>query len=93
LPDITTKQPLKTYSDGKHTLFLVDDVAPFGGGDFVRYKYVLAAFDGTHNLPVCFITLESSALASDALCVFESNGSHLYFGSLLSTNLMHDFLS
>jgi hypothetical protein len=93
LPDITTREPLKVYTDGRHTLFLVDDVAPLGGGDFVKYKYALAVFDGLRNLPVCFITLESSALVSNALCVFEMDGSRSNYGSLPNTNQMQEFVN
>src|SRR6516164_3028578 len=56
LPDITTKQPTKAYSARSYTLFFVQDVSPIGGGDFIKYKYVLALVDRDIKMPLCYVT-------------------------------------
>jgi hypothetical protein len=71
---------------------LIDDVAPIGGSDLVKYKYVMAVFDKRSNQPVCFVTLENSPFASNVLCVFENNGVHSNHGSLRSPDLMKEFI-
>ena len=92
LPDITTKPPTKAYSARSYTLFFVQDVSPIGGGDFIKYKYVLALVDRDIKMPLCYVTLENSAVASNVLCVFENDGSHKNYGSLSGQNLMQEFL-
>lgn len=92
MPDITKKQPIKIFAADPYTLFLLKDVVPIGGGDFFTYPYVIAAFDNRINAPVCFVTLESSAFASNILCVFENDGKHANYGSLSGPNLMQDFV-
>jgi len=93
MPDVTRKQPNKIYLASIYVLFLLEDVGPIGGGDFIRYRYVLAVCDKRRNLPVCFITLEDSPSVSNVLCVFERNGSHSNYGSLRGHNLLREFIS
>lgn len=92
LPDVTKTKPIKAYSAGPYILFLSQDVAPIGGGDFIQYKFVMALIDGRDKYPRCFVTLENSPIASNVLCVFEANGSHSNFGSLAGPDLMQEFV-
>jgi hypothetical protein len=69
------------------------DVTPIGGGDFAKYKYVIAVFDRRRHVPLCFVTLENSPLASNVLCVFEKNGSHSNYGTLSGPNLKQKFIN
>jgi hypothetical protein len=72
--------------------FLSQDIAPIAGGDFIKYKFVMAVIDRRNNYPRCFVTLENSPVASNVLCVFETNGSHSNCGSLAGPNLMQEFI-
>ena len=55
MPDVTEKRPSKTYLAGMYVLRLVEDVGPIGGGDVIRYRYVLAVCDKRRSLPMCFV--------------------------------------
>jgi hypothetical protein len=87
MPDVTEKRPSKIYLAGMYVLRLVEDVGPIGGGDVIRYRYVLAVCDKRRSLPICFVTLEDSSSISNVLGVFEQNGSHSNYGTLGGRNL------
>ena len=86
-PDVTGKRPSKIYLAGMYVLRLVEDVGPVGGGDVIRYRYVLALCDKRSGLPICLVTLEDSSSIANVLGVFEQNGSHSNYGTLGSRNL------
>jgi hypothetical protein len=92
MPDVTDKRPSKIYLAGMYVLRLVEDVGPIGGGDIIRYRYVLAVCDKRRSLPVCFVTLEDSSSISNVLGVFEQNGSHSNYGALQGRNLLREFI-
>ena len=52
----------------------------------------MTVVDTRSNNPRCFATLETSAFASDTLCIFEPDGSHSNFGPLTGSNLMNEFI-
>ena len=54
MPDVTEKRPSKTYLAGMYVLRLVEDVGPIGGGNVIRYRYVLAVCDKRRSLPDVF---------------------------------------
>ena len=87
MPDVTDKQPSKIYLAGRYVLRLVEDVGPVGGGDIIRYRYVLAVCDRRESLPLCLVTLEDSSSISNVLGVFEHDGSHSNYGTLRSRSL------
>lgn len=91
LPDITKRQPTKAYSGGSYLLFLVEDVAPLGGGDFLKYAWVMAVIDKRAGTPLCFVSLENSPFVSNMLCVFEGDGSHSTYGQLSGDDLKSEF--
>src|ERR1700738_3973491 len=93
LPDVTKSIPIKAYStDSSYMLLLSQDVAPIGGGDFIKYKFVMTLIDKRDNQLRCVVTLENSSVASNVLCVFGADGSHSNFGSLVGPDLMHEFV-
>jgi hypothetical protein len=92
IPDITKTMPIKGYSSGPYMLLLCIDVPPVGGGDFIKYKYVLTVVDRRSNNPGCFATLENSPLASNILCIFEPDGSRTNHGALAGSDLMNEFI-
>jgi hypothetical protein len=92
MPDVTEKRPSKTYLAGMYVLRLVEDVGPIGGGDLIRYRYVLAVCDKRRSLPMCFVTLEDSSSVSNVLGVFEPTGSHSNYGTLRGRNLLQEFM-
>jgi hypothetical protein len=87
MPDVTGKRPSKMYSAGTYVLRLVENVGPVGGGNIIRYRYVLALCDKRSGLPICLVTLEDSSSIANVLGVFEQNGSHSNYGTLGSRNL------
>jgi hypothetical protein len=87
MPDVAEKRPSRIYLAGRYVLRLVEDVGPIGGGDIIRYRYVLAVCDKRRSVPVCFVTLEDSSSISNVLGVFEQNGSHSNYGTLGGRNL------
>ena len=87
MPDVTEKRPSKIYLAGMYVLRLVEDVGPVGGGDIIRYRYVLAVCDRRESLPLCLVTLEDSSSISNVLGVFEHDGSHSNYGTLRGRNL------
>jgi hypothetical protein len=94
MPNITSKQPTRTYSAGpKYALFFVEDVFPIEGPGFINYKYVVAVFDRRINMPACFVTLENSPVALNVLCVFEKDGSKSNNGPLSGSDLMQEFIT
>ena len=94
LPDVTKSIPIKAYStDSSYMLLLSQDVAPIGGGDFIKYKFVMTLIDKRDNQLRCVVTLENSSVASNVLCVFGADGSHSNFGSLVGPDLMHEFVT
>jgi hypothetical protein len=92
MPDVTEKRPSKIYLAGMYVLRLVEDVGPIGGGDLIRYRYVLAVCDKRRSLPMCFVTLEDSSSVSNVLGVFEQTGSHSNYGTLRGRNLLQEFM-
>jgi hypothetical protein len=92
MPDVTEKRPSKIYLAGMYVLRLVEDVGPIGGGDLIRYRYVLAVCDKQRSLPMCFVTLEDSSSVSNVLGVFEPTGSHSNYGTLRGRNLLQEFM-
>jgi uncharacterized membrane protein YhaH (DUF805 family) len=52
----------------------------------------MTLIDKRDNSPKCYVTLETSPIASNVLCVFENNGSHRNFGSLAGPDLMQEFI-
>jgi hypothetical protein len=92
MPDVAEKRPTKTYLAGMYVLRLVEDVGPIGGGDIIRYRYVLAVCDKRRSLPMCFVTLEDSSSVSNVLGVFEQSGSHSNYGTLRGRNLLQEFI-
>jgi hypothetical protein len=87
MPDITEKRPSRIYLAGLYVLRLVEDVGSIGGGDIIRYRYVLAVCDKQGSLPLCLVTLEDSSSISNVLGVFEQNGSHSNYGTLPDPNV------
>jgi hypothetical protein len=87
MPDVTDRQPTKIYLAGRYVLRLVEDVGPVGGGDIIRYRYVLAVYDRRGSLPLCLVTLEDSSSISNVLGVFERDGSHSNYGTLRGRSL------
>jgi hypothetical protein len=92
IPDITQKPPIQTYASDAYVLFVTQDVSPIGGIGFIEYKYVIAVFDKRENKPLCFVTLESSPVTSNILCVFENNGTHSNYGALEGPNFLQEFM-
>jgi hypothetical protein len=92
MPDVTEKRPSKVYLAGMYVLRLVEDVGPIGGGNVIRYRYVLAVCDKRRSLPICFVTLEDSSSVSNVLGVFEQTGSHSNYGTLRGRNLLQEFI-
>ena len=92
MPDVAEKQPSRIYLAGMYVLRLVEDVGPVGGGDIIRYRYVLAVCDRRECLPLCLVTLEDSSSISNVLGVFEPTGSHSNYGTLRGRNLLQEFM-
>lgn len=82
LPDVMSKPPKRMFAAVNMLLPFSANVSPVGGSDFISYVFVLTAVGLPDKKPVCFVTLETSEIASNRLCAFDQDGSHLSYGTL-----------
>jgi hypothetical protein len=92
LPDVTKKSPKRSFSAANTLLLFLEDVPPIGGVGIIKHRFVLVAVSLPDQVPVCYVTLESSPFATNQLCAFDQEGGHENYATLTSDNLEAAFL-
>lgn len=92
LPDVAKKIPKRAFSATNMLLLFLEDVPSIGGVGIIKYRFVLVAGSLPDQVPVCYVTLESSPSAINQLCAFDQEGGHANYATLTSDNLEAAFL-
>lgn len=95
MPDVTKRDPSRTFSAEHLLIFLVSDIQPIGGPGILQYPLVMVVIDRRIGKQVFFVTLEESLLTeakSQMLCVFANDGRHINLGRFSSQDVEDDFV-
>jgi hypothetical protein len=92
LPDVTKRSPKRAFSATNMLLLFLENVPSIGGVGIINYRFVLVAGSSPGQVPVCYVTLESSPFATNQLCAFDQEGGHANYATLASDNLETAFL-
>ena len=92
LPDVAKKSPKRAFSAANMLLLFLEDVPPIGGVGIIKHTFVLVAVSLPDQVPVCYVTLESSPFATNQLCAFDQEGGHANYATLSGDNLEAAFL-